>query len=405
MKNNTMRTRLAGFVVFSLFVLMMVPVHADVTSLSFEKSFYTTDEDFKFIGKQNATDVIFVIIRDSAGNFKGMLSDPTPEEGEFDVIPRPVTNFFKSQGFYNATAFSDSQKEENGVTIKLEFDGKKVLEVPKAVLKLKDISDKTVEVEKTITFTASITDSSIEGAVFSLNNAPSGATIDPNSGKFVWTPSKSHGNIQDVHYSFDVVVNQGSQEDREKITITVKQAYVEPEPIQKPEPKPEPTPEPEPKELGLASFVDKSKDPQSYVDRYNTEASYKKWFDENYSEYSSIYEAVGLEEPKELAPFVDPNLDPQSYVDRYNNEANYKKWFDENYPESTIYEAVGLEEPKAKEPEFGQCGEGTRLIDGVCTIFNKIEHGQCGEGTELIGKVCELIGKTKVKEKPWWQFW
>ena len=106
-----------------------------------------------------------------------------------------------------------------------------------------------------------------------------------------------------------------------------------------------------------------------------------------------------------LASFVDPNLDPQHYVDRYNNEITYKEWFDKAYPDITIYEAVGLEAPEIKEPEFGDCGEGTRLIDGVCTIFDKVEHGQCGEGTELVGKVCEIIGKTKVSEKPWWQFW
>ena len=40
--------------------------------------------------------------------------------------------------------------------------------------------------------------------------------------------------------------------------------------------------------------------------------------------------------------FVDPEKDPQSYVDRYNNEASYKEWFDKNYPEYTIEEAVGL---------------------------------------------------------------
>ncbi|MCV0401007.1 MAG: right-handed parallel beta-helix repeat-containing protein [Nitrosopumilus sp.] len=50
----------------------------------------------------------------------------------------------------------------------------------------------------------------------------------------------------------------------------------------------------EPK-LGLASFVDKSKDPQSYVDRYNNEPEYKKWFDDNYPQYDSIEQAVGLE--------------------------------------------------------------------------------------------------------------
>jgi len=66
------------------------------------------------------------------------------------------------------------------------------------------------------------------------------------------------------------------------------------------EPTPEPeqtTPKPEPNELGIAPFVDESKDPQSYVNRYNNEVSYKKWFDDNYKEYSSIYAAVGLKKP------------------------------------------------------------------------------------------------------------
>ena len=47
----------------------------------------------------------------------------------------------------------------------------------------------------------------------------------------------------------------------------------------------------------VASFVDDSKDPQSYVDRYNNEASYKEWFDDNYPEYESIHEAVGKRSP------------------------------------------------------------------------------------------------------------
>ena len=78
-----------------------------------------------------------------------------------------------------------------------------------------------------------------------------------------------------------------------------------------------------------------------------------------------------------IAPFVDQTKDPQHYVDRYNNEPTYKEWFDENYSQySSIYEAVGLE-----EPEFGICGDGTKLINGVCTIIQKMI------------------------EKPWWQFW
>jgi len=79
-----------------------------------------------------------------------------------------------------------------------------------------------------------------------------------------------------------------------------------PEPESTPEPTPQPTtqPEPESTQLGIASFVDRTKDPQHYVDRYNNEPSYKKWFDENYPQYDSIEQAVGLELTKKIPSWI-----------------------------------------------------------------------------------------------------
>ena len=113
-------------------------------------------------------------------------------------------------------------------------------------------------------------------------------------------------------------------------------------------------PEPEPVSK-IAPFVDPTKDPQYYIDRYNNELAYKEWFDTNYPNLT-IEEAVGLpkmvielpkivEEPVKIADitkFIDTNVDPQYYVDRYNNELAYKEWFDTNFPNLTIYEAVGI---------------------------------------------------------------
>ena len=49
-----------------------------------------------------------------------------------------------------------------------------------------------------------------------------------------------------------------------------------------------------------------------------------------------------VEEPKStIASFVDASKDPQYYIDRYYNEKSYKSWFDRNYPELSIEEAVG----------------------------------------------------------------
>jgi hypothetical protein len=379
--------------------------------------------------------------------------------GEFIFTSVNAEDIFESEGTYTITLFTEYQQPINGTVIKIEYDNGIASMLPNYELILKEIGNKQVDETEKLSFTVSVTDSSIEGLEFSLEKNPSGATIDKNTGKFTWTPT----NTQSGGYIFDIIVKADTFEDRETISVTVvDKPNVQPEPKEIVCPQGfEPVngkcpdkPIVENDQLGIASFVDKTKDPQSYVDRYNNEsrykewfdtnfaeydsiyqavglkekliipapfvdktkdpqsyvdrynneASYKKWFDENHSKYSSIYEAVGLEEPKVLAPFVDPNLDPQHYIDRYTNEASYKKWFDETYPEITIYGAVGLDEPEIKEPEFGQCGEGTRLIADVCEIFDEIEYGLCGEGTELVGKVCEVVGK-KVNEKPWWQFW
>lgn len=121
-----------------------------------------------------------------------------------------------------------------------------------------------------------------------------------------------------------------------------------------------------------ASFVDTKKDPQYYIERYNNEPEYKAWFDDNYPQYSSIYEAVGMDEPTHdektiPAPFVDPSEDPQYYVDRYKTEPVFKEWFDDNFPQySSIYEAVGLQPPP--EEQVGMCGPDTVFKNGTCVL-------------------------------------
>jgi DNA-binding beta-propeller fold protein YncE len=164
---------------------------------------------------------------------------------------------------------------------------------------------------KLLLFTVRLLDNSVNNVVFSLDkNPPPGAKIISNTGVFSWTPTSSDGGKT---YAMDIVAKKDGIEDRETVTILVNDVIASSQP----------TPVEEPKVLGIASFVDETKDPQIYVDRYNTETTYKKWFDDNYSEYSSIYQAVGLEEPI------------------------------------------------VKEKKFGICGPGTNLIDGICTIVEK----------------------------------
>ena len=331
--SNSMQVKLAGFGILSLFLTMLVPVYGEVTEFSIEKNFYTVDEGVVFVGNTDEErEQVSITIVNPNGKESLLVGTVSNVQGIFETTPKTVENVFSIIGMYELTAFTT--QKDNGIKMIVEFNGNEISEPTKYVLQLNSIQDKIVEVERTVTFTVSITDSSITDAVYNFEDAPLDATIDSTTGKFVWTPSKSYGSFKDVIYNFDIIVKANNQEDRENISITVKKAYDEPviEPKVEPviEPKVEPVIEPkvEPTTSAIASFVDATKNPQSYLDRYNNEPTYKEWFDENYLQYSSIYEAVGLE-----------------------------------------------------EPEFGICGEGTKLINGVCTIIQK------------------------TIEKPWWQFW
>jgi len=204
---------------------------------------------------------------------------------------------------------------------------------PKVTLDLSPLGKFNIDEKRRLTFTAKITDSSIKNVSFSLaQNPPTGAKISSNTGVFTWTPTDSQGGKS---YTFDVTAKKDSMTDRQSITITVND--VKSEPVKEPEPT-EPEPITEPKDLGLASFVEKTKDPQSYVDRYNAEASYKKWFDDNYPDIT-IYQAVGLEEPVE---------------------------------------------PEDPEPQIGLCGTGTELVNGKCELV-KQPGGGCLIATATYG--------------------
>jgi|GEM_PF-2121401 len=56
-----------------------------------------------------------------------------------------------------------------------------------------------------------------------------------------------------------------------------------------------------------------------------------------------------IEQKSKIADFVDPTKNPQYYLDRYYNEPAYKSWFDRNYPDLTIEEATGYKIPKKVE--------------------------------------------------------
>ncbi|MEJ2260185.1 MAG: fibronectin type III domain-containing protein [Nitrosopumilaceae archaeon] len=276
---------------------------------------------------------------DGGSSITGYKIEVKENSGSYSILVENTGNDSRSYSHTNLTPntnYTYKVSAINGIGVGASSNESSATptDTPEQVLAIKPLGRLSIDEGKRLSFIVGVTDSSIENVRYSLaNNAPSGASISSSSGSFTWTPSKS----QSGTYTFDVIAKTSSLEDRESITITVNDVP-DTEPQEPEEPKDEPKEPEEPKDLGIASFV-------------------------------------------------DPTKDPQSYVDRYNNEPNYKEWFDENFPEyDSIYEAVGLEEPMVEEPKIGECGEGTKLVDGVCTpVKQPKEGGGCLIATAAYG--------------------
>jgi len=84
---------------------------------------------------------------------------------------------------------------------------------------LDPIGDQTVDEGSELAFTASASDANLDPLVFSLEGAPEGATIDPVSGEFTWTPTEEQGPGE---YTFTVrVCDDGALCAEEEITVSV----------------------------------------------------------------------------------------------------------------------------------------------------------------------------------------
>ena len=92
------------------------------------------------------------------------------------------------------------------------------------------IVDVTVNEYETAAFTATATDADLpaQALTFGLGaNAPAGATIDPDSGQFLWIPGEIHGGHD---YTFDVIVTDSwGDHDLTAVTIHVEETNWAPE--------------------------------------------------------------------------------------------------------------------------------------------------------------------------------
>jgi hypothetical protein len=68
------------------------------------------------------------------------------------------------------------------------------------------------------------------------------------------------------------------------------------------------------------------------------------------------------ESQTQVVDFVDKTKKPEYYLDRYYSEPVYRSWFDRNYPNLTIEQAVGYSTPPQIENKFIHTNLGSEII-------------------------------------------
>ncbi len=108
---NNMQVKLAGFGILSLFLIMLVPVYAEVTEFSIEKNFYTIDEGIVFVGiEDEGNKMINVIMVDPNEKESYIVWGMSNSEGKFETMPKNVDDFFSIIGTYQFTAFTMTKR-------------------------------------------------------------------------------------------------------------------------------------------------------------------------------------------------------------------------------------------------------------------------------------------------------
>ena len=140
-----------------------------------------------------------------------------PTGATFDGSTRTFswTPGYTQSGTYSGVTFETSDGHDT--------DGEKititVIEVNRAPV-LAAIGAKTVKAEKSLSFTVSATDDDADALTYSASGLPTGASFDPSTRTFSWTPSKTQAGTYSVVFTVtdDGTPNAG---DTETVTILV----------------------------------------------------------------------------------------------------------------------------------------------------------------------------------------
>jgi hypothetical protein len=138
----------------------------------------------------------------------------------FSTDGEPVEQYIELGDYYKSA--DGNSYTFNGTQVHVNFNAYKVIRLETLAENrapmLASIGDKSITEGNTLQFTISATDPDNDPVFYSASNLPSGASFNPATRTFSWTPSESQiGNYANVHFE----VTDGKLTQTEDITITV----------------------------------------------------------------------------------------------------------------------------------------------------------------------------------------
>ena len=120
----------------------------------------------------------------------------------------------------------------------------------------------------------------------------------------------------------------------------------------------------------IVNFPSYSKSPEEYIQRYQTEISYKQWVDDNFPD-NSILDIVGYK-TTHVDNFPDNSKSPEHYIKRYFDDSEYKNWYDGQFPNNPIQKVLGVSNQDMSEilTEMGREKGRNEEYDEGLKLFN-----------------------------------
>ena len=86
---QNMQIKLAVIGALSLFLVMLVPVYADITEISIQKDFYTIDEKIVFVGNEDeGSKMVNIVMINPNGKESYLVGAMSNSEGAFQTMQK-----------------------------------------------------------------------------------------------------------------------------------------------------------------------------------------------------------------------------------------------------------------------------------------------------------------------------